>query len=176
MDSYSIGSLIASTEEIKLLHNNFSSPNALEIIDGNLKKTDPQVCHFVSFMPLNGNLIEFDGLKTHPVNHGPISKDMSWIYGAEKAIKKYIQCFPSNENSFCLLSLSENRLTSLRSQLESFQGTQMSRVMLESAIQSEEQRKSKSKRMNEFRRMNYFPLVSEIIKEFAREQELVKRI
>lgn len=34
--------------------------------------------HFVSFVPINGNLFELDGLKPYPMDHGPWAADEDW--------------------------------------------------------------------------------------------------
>ena len=123
-------------------------------------------------MPINGHLIELDGLKPYPVNHGKLESDRSWLFTAHTAIMKYIDSFEATENEFCLLSLVPNRLDALRQQLLSFSGSEIERSLIENSIENEISDREKSKRMNEYRRMNFFPILAEIVKEFAAQGEL----
>lgn len=174
MSSNERGELIANTEEIKSLHNNFAAPNSLEFIKNPLQnsKRDQNACHFVAFVPINGHLIELDGLKPFPVNHGKLESDRSWLFTAHTAIMKYINSFQATENEFCLLSLVPNRLDALRQQLLSFCGSEIERSLIKNSIENEISDREKSKRMNEYRRMNFFPILAEIVKEFAAQGEL----
>lgn len=42
--------------------------------------------HFVSFVPINGRLYELDGLKRHPIDHGPIEPNEEWSEKFRKII------------------------------------------------------------------------------------------
>ncbi|GFS21201.1 ubiquitin carboxyl-terminal hydrolase, partial [Elysia marginata] len=43
-----------------------------------VRAMDSETFHFVSYVPIHGHLFELDGLKPHPIDHGPWEKGDDW--------------------------------------------------------------------------------------------------
>ena len=76
------GVSICNIPEIALAHNKHAPP---QLTVGGARKKGPMTTsycdkfHYVSYVPLNGHLIEIDGLKDAPIDHGPWRECESWI-------------------------------------------------------------------------------------------------
>eukprot|EP00794_Sanderia_malayensis_P006149 gene6149-6855_t len=55
--------------------------------------------HFVSFIAYEGSLIELDGLKPYPINHGPWSKHERWSDKAREVIQEKISIATAGDTS-----------------------------------------------------------------------------
>lgn len=53
--------------------------------------TSGEAFHFISFLPIDGHLMELDGLKQYPIDHGPIDPNEPWTEMFRKLIKKRIE-------------------------------------------------------------------------------------
>ncbi|KAI6659578.1 hypothetical protein LOD99_14501 [Oopsacas minuta] len=76
------GVSICNIPEIALAHNKHASPQ-LAVGAGRKKGSMTMFYgdkfHYVSYVPLNSHLIEIDGLKDAPIDHGPWRKGENWI-------------------------------------------------------------------------------------------------
>lgn len=55
---------------------------------------DDTTFHFVTFVDVDGNLVELDGRRESPVNHGPIDTEpgqSGLLHGAVKVIQRIIE-------------------------------------------------------------------------------------
>ena len=87
MNPESKGFAISNMAELAKAHNQHAAPQSTQK-DNALKQTPNAIrisqrhtatCeafHFVSFVPINGRLIEIDGLKEFPIDHGPVDSGM----------------------------------------------------------------------------------------------------
>ena len=85
------GVSICNIPEIALAHNKHAPPQLT--VGGARKKgsmtmTYGDKFHYVSYVPLNGHLIEIDGLKDAPIDHGPWGESESWIDLFKECISK----------------------------------------------------------------------------------------
>ncbi|MES1905472.1 MAG: ubiquitin carboxyl-terminal hydrolase, partial [Paramarteilia canceri] len=178
MSPMDAGDTIAGFDEIKEIHNSFASPNMLEISEDELKydKSSNEICHFVSFMPINGHLYEFDGLKKSIVDHGEIPPNLCWIKTVHDVIKKYISCFKTSENSFCLLSVEKSNLLRIDDKLKNPNISLEEKQSLVLAKEYEKVKLINYQKQNEFRRLNFFPMIVKILKLYARQGELYNQM
>ncbi|CAG5135492.1 unnamed protein product [Candidula unifasciata] len=51
-----------------------------------VRAMDSETFHFVSYVPIRGRLFELDGLKPHPIDHGPWEKGEDWTEKFRKVI------------------------------------------------------------------------------------------
>lgn len=78
------GLAIGNTPELACAHNSHASSGAKRRLDRNsggisTGRFTGEAFHFVSFVPINGNLFELDGLKPFPQDHGPWEQNEQWI-------------------------------------------------------------------------------------------------
>lgn len=96
------GYAISNMAELARAHNNHAAPTSTSQRD-QLKQTSNAIrvsqrhtssCeafHFVSFVPINGRLIELDGLKELPIDHGLIEASESWTEKFRKLMRLRIE-------------------------------------------------------------------------------------
>lgn len=68
------GEVITNSDWLREAHNALSPPAAISLDDPSAKKTAEEAYHFVVYLPYMGSIYELDGLKQHPVQHGPYSE------------------------------------------------------------------------------------------------------
>lgn len=76
------GWAIGNTPELAKAHNSHAMPQAKRCVDKNTVSAGVttgryagEAFHFVSFVPIKNRLFELDGLKPHPIDHGPCGDD-----------------------------------------------------------------------------------------------------
>ncbi|XP_021961005.1 ubiquitin carboxyl-terminal hydrolase BAP1 isoform X1 [Folsomia candida] len=78
------GWAIGNTPRLALAHNSHATPEAAKPKNENKSAGIPtgrftgEAYHFVSYVPINGRLIELDGLKPYPIDHGPWGEKEEW--------------------------------------------------------------------------------------------------
>jgi len=87
MDPETKGFAIANMAELATAHNKFAKPTVAlpqvgrlknEVLSSSVQSLMPETFHFVSFVPIEGRLFELDGLKDHPIDHGPWGEQEDW--------------------------------------------------------------------------------------------------
>lgn len=78
------GYAISNMPELARAHNNHATPQSCQReqkqttstvrVSQRHTATTCEAFHFVSFVPINGRLIEIDGLKEFPIDHGPVDE------------------------------------------------------------------------------------------------------
>ncbi|OAF64132.1 hypothetical protein A3Q56_08163 [Intoshia linei] len=89
--SHDRGATIAEADDIKKIHNSFSSDIFLHIDVDKEDYEDGDDFHFVGFIPIGGYLYELDGLKPYPINHGKIPDGEIWTNKATDVLKKRME-------------------------------------------------------------------------------------
>lgn len=78
------GYAIANMPELARVHNSFARPETSKPVPekqaglSSVRAMDSETFHFVSYVPIHGHLFELDGLKPHPIDHGPWEKGDDW--------------------------------------------------------------------------------------------------
>lgn len=78
------GFAIANMPELARVHNSFARPETSKPVPekqsglSSVRSMDSETFHFVSYVPIRGHLFELDGLKPHPIDHGPCEKGEAW--------------------------------------------------------------------------------------------------
>ncbi|XP_059153789.1 ubiquitin carboxyl-terminal hydrolase calypso-like isoform X2 [Physella acuta] len=78
------GYAIANMPELARVHNSFARPENSKPLPekqaglSSVRTMDSETFHFVSYVPIHGRLFELDGLKPHPIDHGPWEKGEDW--------------------------------------------------------------------------------------------------
>ncbi|XP_013080579.2 ubiquitin carboxyl-terminal hydrolase calypso-like isoform X1 [Biomphalaria glabrata] len=78
------GYAIANMPELARVHNSFARPENSKPLPekqaglSSVRAMDSETFHFVSYVPIHGHLFELDGLKPHPIDHGPWEKGEEW--------------------------------------------------------------------------------------------------
>lgn len=162
------GMAIGEHEVIRQIHNGFARPEAMYIDEEEAGKRrdrpteDP--FHFISILPVNGDLLEFDGLKEAPVILDYPITDQDWIRVALENLQSRIAAVPSNEIRFNLMAVIQDRTEPIREQLEALNAdNEWQRSNLEAMLAELEQRKEARRRENQLRRHNFVPLVMGIL-------------
>jgi len=78
----------------------------------------PPVYHYVSFVPIKGELWRLDGMDPNPVNLGPIT-GKNWLDTATPLLRARMTLFEGIENEFSLLALVKDPLAAKRDALVS---------------------------------------------------------
>lgn len=84
------GLTISNSPVIRTVHNSFARQTLFEFDQSSANKSE-DVFHFVSYMPIDGRLYELDGLKSGPIDLGPIPADTEWTDVVKPIIEKRIQ-------------------------------------------------------------------------------------
>ncbi|XP_022081127.1 ubiquitin carboxyl-terminal hydrolase BAP1-like [Acanthaster planci] len=75
------GFAISNVPELSRIHNSHAHPEPRQIPEkqtGISTTRARETFHFVSYVPINNRLIELDGLKPHPIDHGPWGENEDW--------------------------------------------------------------------------------------------------
>ncbi|XP_021370344.1 ubiquitin carboxyl-terminal hydrolase BAP1-like isoform X2 [Mizuhopecten yessoensis] len=75
------GFAIGNMPELASAHNRHARPEPRHLPEkqqGISTTKTMEAFHFVSYVPIGGHLFELDGLKPHPIDHGPWRKDEYW--------------------------------------------------------------------------------------------------
>jgi len=97
------GYAIGNFWNLSIAHNNHGRPelrwqqDRSKNITGSTRSME--AFHYVSYIPYNNQLFELDGLKPHPINHGPWFDDETWSDKARRVIQDRIQIATGGELS-----------------------------------------------------------------------------
>lgn len=80
------GHTIGNSEQIRMTHNSFArnDPFIVEESENKVGSTE-DAFHFISYVPVNGQLYELDGLQNGPISFGPCTEE-TWLPLAREKI------------------------------------------------------------------------------------------
>jgi len=175
MDPQTRGMAITSSDWLREAHNALSPPSAISLDGLGLPKTTEDAYHFIVYMPYMGCVYEFDGLKQHPVNHGPFSESgEGWVAKAREVIEARIATYPAGALEFSLLSLHEDPVPRLQAQLAELQATgrQAEASELIVRLSTENSKRERWNFENSLRRHNYVGLIHALLVALAKAGKL----
>ena len=110
LDPESKGLAISNMVELSCAHNKHAKPSQLMTspmfstrrgsVMSSAHALLPETYHFVSFVPINGRLIELDGLKELPIDHGPWGEMEEWSDLFQRTVSERLARSPD-----CLFNL-----------------------------------------------------------------------
>lgn len=112
------GFAISNIPELAIAHNSHAAPTfgreAVRLSSNAIRSSQRMITvgeafHFVSFVPINGRLIELDGLKEFPIDHGPIEKDQLWTEKFRQLIRNRLERPDSQEIRYNLMAVIPNK-------------------------------------------------------------------
>lgn len=182
-DAHMKGLTISNSPVIKRVHNSFARQQLFEF-DPTLSGKGEDVFHFVGYVPIDGRLYELDGLKSGPIDLGPVGADIEWTDVVRPIIEKRIKKYSEGEIHFNLMAIVSDRKMLHEKQIQRIQRQQEESGMETDAqhaeiarlkvLISEEENKTKQYQIENIRRKhNYLPLIVEILKVLAKEGKLM---
>jgi ubiquitin carboxyl-terminal hydrolase L5 len=149
--------------------------------------------HFISYIPIDGELYELDGLKSTPISHGQIPNGTEWTERAKEVITARIASYGGNEVMFNLMAICADQVQSLQAKLEAAQSVQGSAaagdtgtdlqsdmetqiVGLQTRLQEELAKRERWAFENTLRRHNHLGLVHALLVALAKEGKLAEAI
>ncbi|KAI0986799.1 hypothetical protein GJ496_005474 [Pomphorhynchus laevis] len=178
MDSETKGHAIGNCLSIKEAHNSFSKPNLVSLEGESNKGTD--AFHYVAFVPISGRLVELDGLKNYPIDHGSLS--FNWIKTASNVLKNRMP--ESETGDFNLLAMTFDRKKAYTEELTKLQAhlsesvadpAELQRISeLEQLLADEEKQQLRYEVDGIRRNHNWTPFIVETMKLLAKYGGLSK--
>jgi len=187
------GMAISNSDLIRTAHNSFARPEPFLFVSSKTDEDDPDVYHFISYLPQDGHLYELDGLKGGPINLGPCTMD-NWLDKVCPVIQKRIDRYSQSEIRFNLMAVVKDHKLMFTAELEKVQKRkaelEASRSegqmetdelqaidaeinTLKEKLNTEEEKRKKWKIENVRRRHNYIPFIMNTLKILAERGELL---
>lgn len=145
LDPESKGLAISNMPELSHAHNKHAKPSQMMAsplvssrrgsVVSSAHALLPETYHFVSFVPLSGRLIELDGLKELPIDHGPWGEMEEWTDLFQRVVSERLARSPNC--LFNLMAVVPDMIPEISEQLKSLQRKRDE--VLEQAIRLAEQ-------------------------------------
>ncbi|KAF8637948.1 hypothetical protein AX16_010581 [Volvariella volvacea WC 439] len=175
MDPQTRGLVITSADWLREAHNALSPPSAISLDGLGLPKTAEDAYHFIVYLPFMGAIYELDGLKPHPIRHGPYEEaGEGWLTKAREVIEARIGTYPPGSLEFSLLALRDDPVPQLQSQLEHFQaaGQHAEAADVVARLANETSKRDRWAFENSLRRHNHVGLVHALLVALAKAGRL----
>lgn len=102
-----------------------SSSLSKTVSAGDCASSGAEIFHFICFVPIDGRLYELDGLKPHPVDHGPVSitdPTNNWTNKFKSIIRHRLSSFNNGQQNheirFNLMALVPDKMIQLSEQID----------------------------------------------------------
>ena len=126
------GLAISNMLELSRAHNKHAKPSQLMVspmistrrgsVMSSAHALLPETYHFVSFVPINGRLIELDGLKELPIDHGPWGEMEEWTDLFQRTVSERLARSP--DCLFNLMAVVPDPIPEISERLKSLQQKQ----------------------------------------------------
>ncbi|ORX53405.1 ubiquitin carboxyl-terminal hydrolase isozyme L5 [Piromyces finnis] len=181
------GIAIGENDHIRKVHNSFKTQEPFES-DERMATSKDDVFHFISYVPVNGSLMEIDGLKEGPVNHGECTEE-NWLSKVKPVIEKRIAQYQTSEIRFNLMAVTKDPLEGYQkemkeisqkihelekdeSKIAELEAAKMDKQDILDKIHMHEAKLNRYSVENARRRHNWFPLIIELLKVLAKNGKL----
>lgn len=190
------GLAIGNSSQIRTSHNSFARPEPF-VFDVQKATEDDDVFHFVSYVPINGQVYELDGLREGPIALGDCMMD-TWYEVAARAVQDRIARYSAKEIKFSLLAVHASPKDTIEKDLQNLQTTasslrqvlasgsveekiqaeasltalRESEVSLTAALRAVEEKLAHWKQENVRRKHNYIPLAFNLLQVLAHKGKL----
>jgi len=181
------GIAIGENDHIRKVHNSFKTQEPFES-DERMATSKDDVFHFISYVPVNGSLMEIDGLKEGPINHGECTEE-NWLSKVKPVIEKRIAQYQTSEIRFNLMAVTkdpleeyQNEMKEISQKIHTLENDESKVAELEEAklrkqdildkIHEHEAKLNRYAVENARRRHNWFPLIIELLKVLAKNGKL----
>ena len=145
LDPESKGLAISNMPELSHAHNKHAKPSQMVAtplvssrrgsVVSSAHALLPETYHFVSFVPLSGRLIELDGLKELPIDHGPWGEMEDWTDLFQRVVSERLARSP--DCLFNLMAVVPDLIPEISERLKSLQSKQ--EELLQQAMRLAEQ-------------------------------------
>ncbi|KAK9900433.1 ubiquitin carboxyl-terminal hydrolase isozyme L5 [Cystobasidium minutum MCA 4210] len=194
LDPSSRGWAVSNSEKIREAHNSFARSDPFEHSrDPDDEREKEDAYHFITYIPIEGELYELDGLKRTPVSHGKLHKDAPWTDAAKAVIERRIASYGGSEINFNLMAICADQVRLLQKQIEAAQAiqgsaaggdtntglaesTQHDLYRLQVRLQDELAKRERWAFENTLRRHNHLGLVHALLVAMAKEGKLTEAI
>lgn len=169
------GMALGEHERIREVHNSFGRPEALYMAEdsGKDRKGGEDPFHFVSLMPVNGKLLEFDGLQKMPIVLNENVDSDNWLKSALGSVQARIVAMQSKgaEIRFNLMAVIQDRSSALKKQLtELDSSTEWQRPELEAMLAEDMRKKLERSKDMKLRKHNFIPLIMGILEVMSKNR------
>ncbi|KAG4103970.1 ubiquitinyl hydrolase [Neocallimastix lanati (nom. inval.)] len=181
------GIAIGENEHIRKVHNSFKTQEPFES-DERIATSKDDVFHFISYVPVNGSLMEIDGLKDGPINHGECTEE-NWLSKVKPVIEKRIAQYQTSEIRFNLMAVTkdpleeyQNEMKEISQKIQTLEKEGSNIAQLEAAkmdkqdildkIHAHEAKLNRYAIENARRRHNWFPFIIELLNILAKKGKL----
>lgn len=150
------GEAISNSDSIRQVHNSFSRPNPFIDEDDDKKPKDEEndgLYHFIAYVPVNGRLVELDGLRANAIDHGECGE--SFAKKLSEVITNRVANDPAGEMRFNLIALTKDKRELYREMGDT------------ESLAVEERKRAEWQRENALRRENFVGLIYDLVKGVA---------
>ncbi|KAI3384358.1 hypothetical protein SNEBB_008231 [Seison nebaliae] len=176
------GEALTNSDHIRLVHNKYARIHQLSQPVKGLTGKKEDVFHFVAYIPFEKHIIELDGTRSHPIDHGTYSGD-NWLTSASGIISKRMDMYQSygSEIRFNLMYLKYSTALEIVERVgelaqETTEEADEEMMKLQFALQQEEEKKNRRDQDNIRRCHNYVPTVVVLINWMAKCGILKERL
>jgi len=174
------GISLSNSETIRKIHNSYAKQTVFEVDKSMMRTKKEDAFHFVTYLPINGRLVELDGLQEKPFDHGAIDEPTEWVKQAQKVLEKRMQLYGTGEIRFNLMAIVADRKQQLEKQLavetekEDFDAELVCEI--QAGIEAEDNKFERYDRENVLRKHNFLPMIIEHLKIVAEKGNLVEML